>query len=71
MTETSKLLTGDEVAAVLRVSKRALAQMRYRGQAPRGFKVGAQIVYKLEDVEAWIEARREADEAKREHGFGG
>ncbi|AJE33703.1 hypothetical protein B842_09270 [Corynebacterium humireducens NBRC 106098 = DSM 45392] len=35
----------------------ALAQMRYRGDGPKYFKVGRSVFYRLEDVEAWEESQ--------------
>jgi hypothetical protein len=43
-----------EVAAALRTTPAALAQMRYRGDGPPFFRLGRRILYRWEDVEQWI-----------------
>jgi hypothetical protein len=54
-------MTGDDVAALVHVTPGALANMRYRGDGPRGYKVGKRILYRRDDVERWLETRREPE----------
>jgi hypothetical protein len=51
-------LNTEEAACHLRSSPAALAKMRRRGNGPTYVKVGKQILYRVEDVDAWLEARR-------------
>lgn len=56
----SKLLTLDEAAELI---NRPPATLRYwvtRGEAPKSFKVGRRRMFRLEDVEAWIDSHAEA-----------
>jgi excisionase family DNA binding protein len=46
----------DEVAAYLQVPVRTLYAWRYRGEGPRGHRVGRHVRFRWEDVEAWIDA---------------
>lgn len=52
-----RLLTGDEVAAALGVEAKSLAAMRYRGHGPAFVKIGARVMYRIRDVEAYLEAQ--------------
>lgn len=51
------LLTTDEVAARLRSAKQTLRRWRCTGFGPRFVKVGSKVLYREEDVAAWLEAR--------------
>ena len=46
--------TPKEVAGVLRTTEGGLAQMRYRGDGPRFFRVGRRVLYRWMDVEQYI-----------------
>lgn len=52
------LMTVDEVATFLRVPKGTLASWRYHGRGPRCFKYpgGKRVLYKREDVEAFLQS---------------
>ncbi|MGW1137624.1 helix-turn-helix transcriptional regulator [Streptomyces zhihengii] len=54
-------MTTAELAALLRKSPAAVRQMRHRGQAPRGTRVGRDVLYAVADVEAWLAAKTAAD----------
>jgi len=45
-----------EVAPVLRTTEGGLAQMRYRGNGPKFIKVGARVLYRWSDVNAYLDA---------------
>lgn len=50
--------TAEEVAAYLRTTRSALAQMRYRGNGPVFHRVNrCNIVYRWADVEGWLATR--------------
>lgn len=49
-----KLLTMDEVATELRVPLPTLRFWRHKGTGPKSFKIGRRVMYRREDVEAWV-----------------
>jgi predicted DNA-binding transcriptional regulator AlpA len=51
------LLTQREAALALRLSERTLERSRVTGLGPRFVKAGRRILYRLEDIEAWITSR--------------
>lgn len=56
-------LTAIEVADMVRLSPRTLEGMRLAGRGPPYIRMGesgrAKVIYKLEDVMAWIESHKE------------
>lgn len=50
------LATPKQVAAYLHTSEGSLAQQRYKGTGPRFIRVGRRILYRWDDVHAYIEA---------------
>jgi predicted DNA-binding transcriptional regulator AlpA len=51
------LLTEEEAAAYLRLTRRALQAWRYQGKGPRFVKISRRAVrYRLEDLEAFVTA---------------
>ncbi|SUA72630.1 Uncharacterised protein [Nocardia otitidiscaviarum] len=57
MTDTrNPLATPAEVAIALRTTTGALAQLRYRGEGPTFRKLGRRVLYRWEDVNAWVDA---------------
>ena len=61
MTDTDKVqsqwLSQDQLATRLDISVRSLERMRNAGTGPRFSKAGKKILYRLHDVEAWLEER--------------
>lgn len=51
------LLTAEELAQLLGVPRSTISQWRWKGQGPRGIKVGKHLRFRQEDVDAWIEAQ--------------
>ena len=51
---TLPLLTADDVAAMLQVSKRTVWRMRATSQLPRPVKVGGVVRWRAADIESWI-----------------
>jgi predicted DNA-binding transcriptional regulator AlpA len=50
------LLTEQEAAAYLKLTRRALQAWRYQGRGPRFVKISARAVrYRPEDLETWVE----------------
>ena len=61
-----KLFTPQELAAYLDVPVSTLYDWRWRGEGPRGFRVGKHIRYRRSDVEQWIHQRlQESDPSRR------
>lgn len=52
-----RLLTPEEVAEIMRTSPAALAQQRYKGNGIPFVRDGRRILYRAEDVDAYIESR--------------
>jgi Helix-turn-helix domain len=50
-------LTTEDVAERWRTTPKGVAELRYRGQGPRGYRIGRRILYRIEDVEAWEASR--------------
>jgi len=61
MRPLDRLLTVQDLAAYLGVPVTTLYQWRYRGEGPRGFRVGRHIRYQWSDVAEWIENQKKAD----------
>jgi hypothetical protein len=55
-------LTPIEVARMLRYEPRTLEKWRLEGRGPRYFRIGdsgkAKVVYRLTDIEEWLELHR-------------
>lgn len=58
----SPYLTTKEVAVLLRRKPQTIRMMRHRGTGPRGTRVGREVLYLRNDVQAWLKAQEEADE---------
>ncbi len=54
-----ELLTITEAADVLRTPVATLRYWRHRGIGPRSFRLGRRVLYRRDDVHAWIDAKRE------------
>ena len=48
-----------QAAAYLTVSPGTLAHMRVTGDGPRYARVGRRVIYALEDLDAWVEERKQ------------
>tara|TARA_E500000318_G_scaffold112056_1_gene133736 strand:+ start:2393 stop:2614 length:222 start_codon:yes stop_codon:yes gene_type:complete len=57
-TENLIVISADQVANMLGLSKSTLAKMRLSGNGPAYSKLGRRVVYRPEDVDAWIASRR-------------
>lgn len=53
-------LTTEELAAELRCDVRTIYGLREAGQAPTAYRIGKRLIFRREDVEAWLETRRAA-----------
>ncbi len=54
------LLTITEAAEALRTPVATLRYWRHLGTGPRSFRLGRRVLYRRDDLHAWIDARREA-----------
>jgi excisionase family DNA binding protein len=54
-----ELLTIAEAADVLRTPVATLRYWRHQGIGPRSFRLGRRVLYRRDDVHAWIDAKRE------------
>ena len=50
-------MTQEQLAARWQMSPRTLEQWRWLGKGPRFLKIGARVLYREEDVEAWEAAQ--------------
>ena len=53
-----RLLSMDQVAAVLRTTRKAVYQMRARGQLPPTISIGRRLLIAEPDLLAWLADRR-------------
>jgi excisionase family DNA binding protein len=54
-----ELLTITEASEVLRTPVATLRYWRHLGTGPRSFRLGRRVLYRRDDVHAWIDSRRE------------
>lgn len=64
-----RVLSLSELASRLHVSVQTLYDLRSQGRGPRGFRIGRELRFRGEEVDAWL-ARLEEDDAAR-HPAGG
>jgi excisionase family DNA binding protein len=60
---TSDFLTNDDIAQLVRVPVSTVRYWKHMGEGPRSLKVGRRVLYRREDVDAWLAAKYEAPEA--------
>ena len=53
-----QLLTTDEVADLLRTSRRAVYAMTERGQLPGVTRIGRRVLYRRDDLLDWLDQKR-------------
>jgi excisionase family DNA binding protein len=56
------LLTIDEVAAVLRMSRKAIYAMAERAQLPGVVRIGRRLLVSRDDLRSWLDERRTASQ---------
>jgi predicted DNA-binding transcriptional regulator AlpA len=62
MTEdVTELMTLDEVAAVLKVSRKSLLNWRSHRVGPQGFRIGKAVRYRRDEVERWLLEQESAE----------
>jgi len=55
-----QLLTIEEAAERTRLSVATLRFMRHRGEGPPSGKLGRRLFYRVDDLDAWIDAQFQA-----------
>lgn len=60
-TTVPDLMTTKEVADLIRKTPHAVRQMRHKGIAPKGTKVGRGVLYPRAGVLAWLKTLEQAD----------
>jgi excisionase family DNA binding protein len=63
-----RLLSAQELADYLDVPLKTIYAWRYRGQGPRGFRVGRHVRFRLTDVQLWVSDQLENDALGGTHG---
>ena len=58
--------TVNELAEWLQVPPGTVYQWRYRGTGPVGHRIGRHLRFRREDVEAWLEQRRDKPTGEEE-----
>ncbi len=53
----SRYLNNEEAAAYLKLSPHTLNKKRVIGGGPKFRKLGSRVVYAIDDLESWMEAR--------------
>ena len=61
----AELLTIAEAAQLLRAPVATLRYWRHLGTGPHSFRLGRRVLYRRDDLRAWIDARHDADGAGR------
>lgn len=51
------LLSITELSAYLRAPVSSIYAWRSKGEGPRGFRVGRRVLYRLSEVDRWVESR--------------
>jgi len=59
------LLTTDEVAAILRTSRKAVYAMAERAQIPGVMRIGRRLLIRRDDLLSWLDERRAASPGGR------
>lgn len=55
-----RYLTTVEVATICRTAPETVRYWRHIGKGPASFKLGRRVLYAADDVEAWLQAERDA-----------
>jgi predicted DNA-binding transcriptional regulator AlpA len=63
----TEFITRAEAAAILREPVASLNAWAYKGKGPAYYRLGRQVVYRRDEIEAWVERQR-VDPAQRSPG---
>ncbi|MAZ17622.1 MAG: excisionase [Ahrensia sp.] len=64
MPGADRLISTREAAEVLGVSSSYLAKSRLTGEGPRFIKIGARVLYRPSDLDAWLSERSRSSTAE-------
>jgi excisionase family DNA binding protein len=60
------LLSPEELAGLLGVPVATIYRWRSHGEGPHGFRIGRHVRYRLDDVDQWLESRRDPASRRNE-----
>jgi excisionase family DNA binding protein len=60
-----ELLTISEAAELLRAPVATLRYWRHRNTGPRSFRLGRRVLYRRDDLHAWIDAQHRQSTTRR------
>jgi predicted DNA-binding transcriptional regulator AlpA len=60
-----RLLSREEVAALLKVPSKTMASWAYLGRGPSYFRAGRKCMYRESEVIEWLEEQRVTPESRR------
>lgn len=69
MSEVSIVLTVEEAARVVGLSKSTLAKLRLNGNGPSYCKLGRRVVYRPCDLDQWLQSRTARDTSDADARF--
>lgn len=69
MTNVTKVVATVEAARMLGLSESTLAKMRLTGNGPIYCKLGRRVVYRLIDLEQWLQSRTARDTSDADARF--
>ena len=55
-----RYLDTEQAAAYILLSPATLVRMRITGEGPRYAKVGRRVIYAIEDLDGWVEERKQS-----------
>jgi excisionase family DNA binding protein len=58
---STSMLTPDDVAELLQVSRFTLENWRFEGTGPDWFRIGRRIRYRKSDLDAWVDSHIRED----------
>lgn len=56
-TDTTTLLSLDEVCALGKITKSGFRNLKQQGRVPVGYKIGRRMWFRPEDVDTWLAGR--------------
>jgi len=69
MSENSRVLLSKDAARLVGLSESTLAKLRLNGNGPKYCKLGRRVVYRPEDLEAWLESHTVRDTSDADARF--
>jgi len=69
MTPVAKVVTAAEAARVVGLSESTLAKLRLNGNGPIYCKLGRRVVYRIADLEQWLQSRTTRDTSDADARF--